>query len=64
VRQMLVDGLVVFVLLSVFIIRLNFVQQRQMKRLEDLIKYQEKTINLMKKREAENYLRLKKLENR
>jgi len=61
---MLVDGLVAFVLLSVFIIRLNFVQQRQMKRLEDLIKYQEKTINLMKKREAENYLRLKKLENR
>jgi len=64
VRQMLVDGLVAFVLLSVFIIRLNFVQQRQMKRLEGLIKYQEKTINLMKKREAENYLRLKKLENR
>lgn len=63
-RQMLVDGLVAFVLLSVFIIRLNFVQQRQMKRLEELIKYQEKTINLMKKREAENYLRLKKLENR
>jgi len=61
---MLVDGLVAFVLLSVFIIRLNFVQQRQMKRLEDLIKHQEKTINLMKKREAENYLRLKKLENR
>jgi len=61
---MLVDGLVAFVLLSVFIIRLNFVQQRQMKRLEGLIKYQEKTINLMKKREAENYLRLKKLENR
>jgi len=61
---MLVDGLVAFVLLSLFIIRLNLVYQKQIKRLEKLISYQEKTINLIRKREAETYLRLKKLEKK
>lgn len=62
--QMLVDGLVAFVLLSIFIIRLNFLHQRQIKRLEDLIKYQDKAMGLLRKRETETYMRLTKLEKR
>jgi len=62
--QMLVDGLVAFVLLSIFIIRLNFLHQRQIKGLEELIKYQEKAINLFRKREAETYTRITRLEKR
>ena len=61
---MLVDGLVAFILLSIFVIRLNYVQQKQMKHLEDLIKYQEKAMGLMRKRETETYSRLTKLEKR